>query len=170
MKRNASLQGLSRDHHTDLSFANRLTRWASNDSPPEELESLARARWAALQQHFTFEEQTLLPLQPEAAGLWEMAQRIRQDHADLALAFRQLLALLEPPTSSPRRPGALRETMLLLAHALSAHIRFEERTWFPALQQVLGAEQLARAGAAWELEVLIRPDATAAPAHPQRKH
>lgn len=138
VQRHVGLQGLSRDHHHALVLA-RLLRTSlapvggSADEGGGDLQSRVRAEWTShLAPHFAVEERELLPLcHGVGAELSEQAATIRNDH----LALRSMLAGLTA-ASTPDDAAAL-------ADRLEAHVRFEERVWFPALQAALDEETLA---------------------------
>jgi tellurite resistance-related uncharacterized protein len=138
MKRHPSLQGLSGEHHSALTLARALrstTLAALRSSLAEggpELVAAARERFEReLSPHFLLEERELLPLSDCGdAALRAHAEQIRDDHAALREAFGQLKA---------DQLAAQRDA---LADKLEAHVRFEERTWFPALEAALGTEAL----------------------------
>jgi tellurite methyltransferase len=138
MKRHPSLQGLSGEHHVALTLARALrstTAAALRASLPEdgaELAAAARERFEhELSPHFVLEDRELLPLSDCGdAALRAHAEQIRDDHAALREAFSQLTA---------DQLAAQRD---VLADRLEAHVRFEERTWFPALEAALDAEAL----------------------------
>lgn len=123
MKRSAALQPLSREHHVALKLAKACERavLAGDEA------TLALACQHALQTyadelaaHFLCEEQTLLPLLTGASEQ-SLAERTVSEH-------RQLHALLE----GLRRNDA--DALHLFGIGLAAHVRFEERVLFPALE------------------------------------
>jgi tellurite resistance-related uncharacterized protein len=133
------LQGLSGEHHGALTLARALrstTPAALHASLPEdgaELVAEARGRFEReLSPHFLLEDRELLPLSDCGdAALRAHADQIRDEHAALRVAFAQLTA---------EQLATQRDA---LADRLEAHVRFEERTWFPALEAALDAEALA---------------------------
>lgn len=139
MKRHPSLQALSGEHHGALNLARALrssTPSALRGSLPEggiELVAAARERFEReLSPHFMLEERELLPLSDCGdAALRAHSEQIRDDHVTLREAFVQLTV------------DELAEQRDALADRLEAHVRFEERTWFPALEAALDAEAFA---------------------------
>ena len=126
MKRSAILQPLSREHHTALTLAKASERAAR--SGDEALVRLACQRVIhsfsnELEPHFQFEETSLLPLlhSPETQPL---AERTLADH-------QQLRGLLDALRQNDA--GALDS----FGKCLTAHVRFEERELFPALENLL---------------------------------
>ena len=126
MKRSHVLQPLSREHHTALTLAKASERAAS--SGDETLVRLTcqrviRAFADELEPHFLTEEVSLLPLlhSPETQPLLD---RTLADHHQL----RGLLVALRQNDA-----GALDN----FGKCLTAHVRFEEREFFPALEGLL---------------------------------
>ena len=125
MKRSAALQPLSREHHSALKLAKACERAVL--ARDEATLALALACRHALQvyadelaAHFLCEERTLLPLltgTPEQS----LAERTLSEHSQL----HDLLAGL-------RRNDA--EALHRFGIGLAAHVRFEERELFPALE------------------------------------
>lgn len=114
MKRAAGLLSLSRDHHRALVLARALRR----AEPPAPLDVIAE-----LEPHFAVEEAELVPRALAHGGaLADLATKLVADHAAMRAA------------SDPMAFGDL----------LEAHVRFEERDFFPALERELGEEALAR--------------------------
>ncbi len=126
MKRSPILQPLSREHHTALTLAKASERAAgSGDEALVKLtcQRVIRAFADELEPHFLTEEVSLLPLlhSPETQPLLE---RTLADHSQL----RGLLAALRQNDA-----GALDS----FGKCLTAHVRFEERELFPALEGLL---------------------------------
>lgn len=126
MKRIPALQSLSREHHTALTLAKACERAVqSRDAGlvSKTCQRVIRAFSDELEPHFQIEEQSLLPLlqSPENKPL---EQRTLEDH-------RRLHALLDSLQQSD--VGALEH----FGRLLSAHVRFEERELFPALEKLL---------------------------------
>jgi tellurite resistance-related uncharacterized protein/hemerythrin-like domain-containing protein len=156
MKRHTGLEPLSREHHRALVLARRLKAAAARaDVAAEVVDAEIAERRAAfkadLTPHFAVEERELLPLCHGRAELAEHAETIRQDHA----ALRAMIAAAARD-SWPRDAAAL-------ADRLEAHVRFEERVWFPALEAALDDATLA--ALSWRLDpqprvpiVGLRPD------------
>ncbi|KIG15586.1 hypothetical protein DB30_05460 [Enhygromyxa salina] len=134
MNRHESLRGLSRDHHHALVLARTLLR-VKADPPADPARFIAeiRTQWfAEVSPHFSVEERELLPLSDCASQeLREHAQRIRSEHA-------QLRGLLEGLGTDD-----LADHSAQLGELLEAHVRFEERTWFPTLEAALDPPTLA---------------------------
>jgi tellurite methyltransferase len=135
VKRHPSLASLSRDHHHALILARdarRLPQERSEDRSAFIVELRLRFD-AELAPHFAIEERELVG-RSVARGepLASLATRVVADHD----ALRAIVASLEPLllTSQCEAFGA----------RLEEHVRFEEREWFPALEEHLGSDVLAR--------------------------
>jgi hemerythrin-like domain-containing protein len=127
MKRHPTLQPLSREHHAALVLASACERAAQGADAQLVAKTCRRAIQAfesELEPHFRVEEQSLLPL---LAGTETepLLQRTLDEH-------RQLRGMLT---------GLQQGEVAVLGSfgaALKAHVRFEERELFPALERLLG--------------------------------
>lgn len=136
MKRSDELAPLSRDHHQALFLAMKLKR-ATDWGPRED----ALAFFDEVEnRHFELEEGVLLPswLDGDPGADRALAQRVADEHLRIRLALRKLRR--DVPL------GDLHE----LGELLEAHVRFEERELFPAIEAGLSADALRELGA--ELE------------------
>lgn len=136
MKRSPELRDLSDDHHQALVLARHARRAATaGASAVSEAWERVRAELAqALDPHFRIEERWLLPALARA-GEGELVTRTQEDHAALRSAG-------EP--EAPRTAEALAE----FAARLEGHVRFEERSLFPAAEARLAKAELAAVAAA----------------------
>lgn len=128
MKRHAALQDLSRDHHTALKLALDARRAAESGDEKQIAAMLDRCRAvfaSELEPHFQTEERDVLP-PLAAAGETALVERTLAEHAE----FRRLIADLHHQGS----PGLAR-----FAELMNAHVRFEERELFAAMEKVLAA-------------------------------
>jgi iron-sulfur cluster repair protein YtfE (RIC family) len=126
MKRNPSLQPLSREHHTALSLANACVRAAQSGDATTVAQACQRAILAYTQElaaHFSIEEQSLLPLL-QGAETQALVQRTLAEH-------QQLRGLLERLRQNET------EALNSFGTYLMAHVRFEERELFPVLENLL---------------------------------
>lgn len=148
MKRHPGLIELSRDHHHALVLARGLGPSAPSapsgglsSDPIERVASLRRVWHQTLGPHFRREERALVP--HALCGdedLRRYAETVLAAHA----ALRHLTAQLTPDNVFERGPE--------LGQRLEAHVRFEERQWFPALEAALDDETLDRLGRRMEAE------------------
>lgn len=128
MKRHVALQDLSREHHHALKLALDCRRAAAAQDAAQQNAMIAAcsACFASeLEPHFQIEERDLLP-RLAAAGETALVERTLAEHA----AIRQLVAALPQ-----RGAGGLEEFAVLM----NAHVRFEERQLFAALEKLLPA-------------------------------
>lgn len=126
MKRNATLQPLSREHHTALTLAKACERAAQSGTAEQVGAVCQRAIQAfanELEPHFQIEEQSLLPLLKNAEAQ-PLVRRTLADHLQLRALLKDL-----------RQNDA--DALDSFGRCLSAHVRFEERELFPALESVL---------------------------------
>lgn len=117
MRRHPALEPFSRDHNTGLILARALTE-ARQGADQQFREAWTRE----LADHFAEEERLLGPLCSPAH-----LDRLLSEHAHIAHLGQSL----------PRRMKALGE-------ALDAHIRWEERELFPAIEASASEEQLVQ--------------------------
>jgi iron-sulfur cluster repair protein YtfE (RIC family) len=139
MKRHPSLESLSRDHHHALVMSQALRHGAPErlraayPREPDALIAALRQRFREeLEPHFQVEERELIPLcRGRSEPLAAQAARVEREHHVL----RQMLANLDASSS-------LAEQLDTFAQLLDAHVRFEERIWFPSIEDTLGADVL----------------------------
>ncbi|WP_323002139.1 hemerythrin domain-containing protein [Denitromonas sp.] len=113
MRRDPRLVPLSREHHAALRLARALIAGTG-------VAMLVQMR-AELQAHFDEEERDLLPVL-RAAGEPALVDRLLREHA-------QLNALFDAAAAGQHCAEA--------GEALIAHVRFEEREMFPAVEAAL---------------------------------
>lgn len=126
MKRIPALQPLSREHHTALTLAKaceRAVKSCDEERIGKACQRVLQTFSAELEPHFQIEERSLLPLLRKA-GNKPLEQRTLEDH-------QQLRALLE----GLRRNDT--EALDSFGKLLMAHVRFEERELFPALEPLM---------------------------------
>lgn len=136
MKRSAELSPLSRDHHQALEASLRLRR-VTDETLGAAVEHFL-AFWSRHgERHFVIEERLVLPALPDDDADWaEATRRVREEHREI----RTRAASLARAASV----GAARG----LGELLQAHVRFEERTLFPLVEQRLPPAALADLGRA----------------------
>lgn len=123
MKRSPALISFSREHHSALVLAMRINR-AGNDVHALAAVQPAPAFLADLEAHFSAEE---AQFSATLATLPQLACRFADEHAEL----RALMARLH----------ATELTVLPeFGQKLAAHVRFEERELFPALEALAAAD------------------------------
>jgi len=136
MKRTRFLEPLSHDHHRGLQAAAYLKRELAKHTPPEDLASYVADLWNDhLVQHFQDEERLLLPLMATTA-VKELGRRMLDEH-------RSIRALIDRIVADPQSGE---ESLTQLPDILAAHIRFEERELFPALEAEVTEPTLREVG------------------------
>lgn len=128
IKRHPSLQPLSRDHHQALLLTWKIRQGIKKDVPAKRIS--AYCNWffrEHLLPHFSLEEQYAFPVLGEED---QLIQQALSEHAQLRAMFGNPLT----STSALEAAGDL----------LEAHIRFEERTLFNAIQKAATPEQLQK--------------------------
>lgn len=128
IKRTEELKPLSREHHLGLLFIWKIKEGVKLGVDPSRLRSYLNYFWEGhLKQHFLHEEALLFNKIDAVVCKQAMA-----DHVVIGEQLQQINQSL----------GADHSAYLLLANTLMAHIRFEERTVFPYLEQNLSAGEL----------------------------
>ncbi|MDZ7780607.1 MAG: hemerythrin domain-containing protein [Gemmatimonadota bacterium] len=121
MKRDPRLRGLSSDHHQALVLARRVGHRAEAGTLDMDLARDVAERFRdELEPHFGVEEEVLLPALRDL-GENELPDRTLDDHAFL----RQRVRAAEDGDA---------EALADFAERLHDHVRFEERTLFPACE------------------------------------
>lgn len=124
MKRTKYLQPLSHDHHHGLQAAAYLRRELARGTSHDILASFVADLWTRqLAGHFDAEERLLLPLMKTTAAR-ESARRMVDDHKLIRRIIDRIAAEEDSRVDNLSR----------LSEVLAAHIRFEERELFPALE------------------------------------
>lgn len=126
IKRHPALQPWSRDHHHGLLLSWKIKKGFSLGVAPERIKHYTDWFWENhLIPHFETEERYLFPI----LGLDNhMVQQAVREH-------RQLRALFE-------KEDAVSETLSTIESLLNAHIRFEERVLFQAIQEVATPDEV----------------------------
>ena len=135
MNRHRSLAPLSRDHHHALALARDARRLspAHGQDTSAYIVELRRRFDAELAPHFAVEERELVSrCISRGEPLASLAARVVADHD----ALRALVASLDPLLPAPQCEA--------FGARLEEHVRFEEREWFPALEEHLGSDALGR--------------------------
>ncbi len=141
MKRHPALVPLSRQHHDGLAlgvFIDRDLRGDPNPAAAERLRVKVAAAWELeLNGHFAVEEEILFPVAREAIEDKGVVDRLVREHAEIRTAIAELQSVAG---------GTLVRRLRSLREILVAHIRYEERILFEAVQNSLSEESLQRLG------------------------
>ncbi len=126
VKRHASLQPFSREHHQGLLLCWKIRQGFNKSIPPERIKQYTDWFWKQhLLAHFKAEELSIFPLLPAENSL---VQQALKEHKRL----QQLFETTEDISTS----------LQLIAKELDEHIRFEERVLFNEIQQIATPDQL----------------------------
>jgi iron-sulfur cluster repair protein YtfE (RIC family) len=136
MKRSTALAPLSRDHHHALVVAAQLRRVTPFTAEPARDAFLAYWRQEG-REHFREEEEILLPAYGRHANPHHpLIARVLCEH----VTIRALAAVV----SEPAPPIAMLQE---LGVALSDHVRLEERSLFPLIEEAMPPAALERVAA-----------------------
>jgi iron-sulfur cluster repair protein YtfE (RIC family) len=134
LKRNSNLVPLSREHHYGLLFCWKIKQGLAKNASLETMRDYVLYFWeTGLQEHFIAEEDLLLNILPANDV---QRNKVLKEHEKV----RQLIDRIETKAEFSE---AVFET---LHGYLNDHIRYEERTFFPYLEQQANQEQLAKIG------------------------
>jgi len=134
MKRSEALIPLSHEHHQALFVAQKLRRATPQNAAAARDEFLAFWRSGG-EAHFQAEEEILLPAWSRRAPAdHESVVKILADHVELR---RMAADLAGDPLETP-------DELHALGDRLHDHVRYEERVFFPLVEQTLPAQDLER--------------------------
>ena len=140
MKRHPHLQPLSRQHHNGLLMALLLKKGIAKNASIEEMNHFISLNWEEdLKQHFESEENIVLPALAGSSFDLQLISRLKEEHATI----RSMVAKAASSLSS-------KDDIIAFHTLLDAHIRFEEKIFFPKAEEVLSEEKLNRIGEALE--------------------
>ncbi|MCC6864831.1 MAG: hemerythrin domain-containing protein [Ignavibacteria bacterium] len=126
LKRHASLQSLSHDHHHGLVFCRNLKEGIKRNISPDRIDKYANWFWDThLEPHFETEEIYLFPI---LGNDDELVKQAVKEHRDLK-------NLIKANPDNQNRFSMIKEL-------LEKHIRFEERILFNKIEQIATIEQL----------------------------
>ncbi|MCC3215579.1 MULTISPECIES: hemerythrin domain-containing protein [Chryseobacterium] len=130
MKRNENLVPLSRDHHFGLLCSWKIREGVRKNIIYDRIKKYINYFWQeSLSKHFEIED-TVLP-EPENESLQFQMQK---EHSEI----RKLINTV----NQSQNPRLLED----FADALSGHIRFEERMYFPHLENHLSDDEMTEIG------------------------
>ena len=132
MRRSEPLIPLSHDHHHGLVVCRHIREAIARSEDPERISTYVQDFWANdLARHFDEEEQCFFTLLPPDDGL---VQQALDEHRQMRKMITQI------------SEAATVETLTEFGKLLEQHIRFEERSLFPHLEQQVPAALLSAAG------------------------
>lgn len=145
IKRSEYLKPLSREHHYSLLFGWKLKQGINHGVAPERMVAYIAYFWPeVLLPHFEEEERHLFYL----SDTKQVLQAIDE--------HRTIQSLMEEAIRKPKL--VTYESLKTLAESVDLHVRFEERTLFPFLEESLTTEQLMTAAAAIEASPALGDD------------
>lgn len=132
MKRNENIVQLSRDHHSGLLCSWKIRQGIKKGIEPERIKKYILYFFEDhLKNHFREEEEILCPYLED-----EYTERIRSEHQQMNKLISKIKESKEDDLLSD------------FANLLELHIRFEERNWFPHLEEKLDNSTLNKIGIA----------------------
>ena len=138
MRRHDSLIPLTHDHHHVLALARRLKAAAGQDAATrmdhgrEFLEFFA----SETVEHFRVEEEAVFPLGLDDPAVEPLLTQAMMDH----LRIHRLVAELRIAQEDDDVPGDMLAT---IAHTLQEHVRLEEKSLFPLIEERLSDDMEA---------------------------
>lgn len=132
MKRNENIIPLSHDHHFGLLCCWKIRQGLKKNIDFERIIKYIDYFWNQhLKEHFKEEEEILFSYLED-----EFSARVAKEHQDLELIFNEI------------QKNTNVKNLENFANLLNDHIRFEERQWFPHLENHLSEDQLIEIGKA----------------------
>ena len=131
MKRHEALVPLTHDHHHALAHARRLNL-ATASAPADRLAAASEFIDFFRQEtlaHFREEEETVFPLVVDEKEAEAPLVRLMMEHLRIHGLVRAL-------ASEVKDGGPQPDTMKALSELLGEHIRFEEKTFFPLIEDL----------------------------------
>ncbi|MCQ9636687.1 hemerythrin domain-containing protein [Chryseobacterium sp. WG23] len=130
MKRNENIVLLSKDHHFGLLCSWKIRQGIKKETEGYRIRKYILYFWKNhLEEHFKEEEQVLFPYLKD-----EYSFRIQSEHTQI----KTLILQIENSENA--------DYFSNFADLLEQHIRFEERSWFPHLEEKLDADILNTIG------------------------
>lgn len=138
LKRNENLIALSREHHFGLLFCWKLRQGIKKAISMERMRLFVAHFWENhLSNHFRKEEQALFNV-----GENSLYNEAETEHSEIKDLVDKIVA----------NDGVQEDDYANLANVVEQHIRFEERTLFPSIEQSLSEQDLNKIGAQLKLE------------------
>jgi hypothetical protein len=132
LKRSKQLRELSHQHHDILLFVWKVRQGIIYGVPPARIGKYCEWFWGTvLKAHLEEEEAAFSSVIPDTDTLMN---NLLEDHDAIRIKMNQVIA--DPSQHDIKR----------LADIIYYHIRFEERTFFPHIEQTLDAKQLNLVG------------------------
>ena len=130
MKRNENIIPLSHDHHFGLLCCWKIRQGLKKEVELSRIQKYVDYFWNNhLKEHFKEEDDILFPYLED-----EFSTRVAKEHQDLGSLYN---GISDNPSV---------QNFEAFANLLDDHIRFEERQWFPHLEENLNENQLLEIG------------------------
>ncbi|WP_312133623.1 hemerythrin domain-containing protein [Empedobacter sp.] len=130
MKRSEYIVPLSKDHHFGLLCSWKIQKGLDKNIALNRITAYVDFFWKNhLSNHFEQEEQIIFPYSNEKYN-----QQIKAEHNDIRAIVEKIMQYPE------------KSLFEKFSHLLKDHIRFEERDWFPYLQNNLNETELKEIG------------------------
>lgn len=131
MKRNKNLIPLSRDHHFGLLCSWKIREGIKKDISYNRIQKYINYYWREnLSKHFEIEDQLL----PEAEHK-SLQIQMEKEHVEIRKLIKTINISID------------KNSLIDFSEALRSHIRFEERMYFPHLEESLSEEKMNEIGA-----------------------
>ena len=132
MKRNENIIPLSHDHHFGLLCGWKIRQGLKKEIEIHRIQNYVEYFWKHnLEEHFREEEEILFPFIND-----EFSEQVKSEHREIAHLVSEI------------SENANVKNLSDFADLLEKHIRFEERTWFPHLENQLSENDLTKIGKA----------------------
>lgn len=137
MKRDVSLQPLSRQHHDTLMACLMIEKGVRKNTDLKILQDFTRQLWEKdVNKHFMLEENHLVPHLRQKKFPEYIIQSLLRDHELLRVISQRIL-----------NGGASYKGFLAFSTLLVQHVRFEERLVFEKAQEMIPENELMAVGA-----------------------
>ena len=137
MKRDEELKTLSWEHHDALVSASRLKRGVEKKAQISQMREFLLYVWENdLPHHFEQEEQSIIKAVQGKEGSQPLVERVLAEHKKFAALAEEINA----------EQGDMMAKIEEFAVLLNAHVRFEEREFFPFVEESLSKDELAEVG------------------------
>lgn len=136
MKRDENLQPLSRQHHNGLLMTLLLSKGVKKNANLSTMADFVLDSWnKELNQHFTLEEEILLPALKEKTFDPTLTGRLLAEHQQIRSIVNRI-----------KKGDYTVDDISDFSRLLEQHIRFEERVYFPEAEKGLSKEELKHIG------------------------
>ena len=146
-KRSDYLKKISWEHHQALRYALHIKKGVANDTDGHIISAyVTTVTQQHLQPHFTEEEQ----------ALFSRLSAIQKEHSALQQVLKEHQALPLLAEAIAANDGNNKDQLLLFSRTIVQHIKREEKTLFPFIEQSLSKQALQEAQA--QIEKMHRSD------------